>query len=152
MDLEEYGELMRSALGQRLGRLLRECATSQLGWAFALIHAVWFYLGVRSMGPPSRAAAAFLDSLQGADWTFFAGRPFHFAYQSWILKSVIVADMPSMLVQAACGLLLWPVSSVMHIDTYEGSCVAASPLFVFASVQWLMVGHFLQKRVWLRSR
>lgn len=97
---------MLSALGRRLAIFIGESASSRVGWAFATIHALWFYCGVRSMGPPSRAAAAFLDSMQGADWTFFAGRPFHFAYQSWILKSVIVADIPSMLVQAICGLIL----------------------------------------------
>jgi len=100
------------------------------------------------MGPPSRAAAYFLESLQGADWTFFAGRPFHYAYQSWILKSLIWADMPAMLIESACGLLLWPLSFVRRIPTYEASYISAVVLFVLATGQWLIVGHLLQKRFW----
>jgi hypothetical protein len=123
-----------------------------MGWAFVTIHAVWFYLGVRSMGPPSRTAAAFLDSTRGADWTFFAGRPFHYYYQSWILKSLLWADIPSALVQAACGVLLLPLSSVVHVGTYEGSYISACFLFAIASMQWLIVGYLLQKRFWPMSR
>jgi hypothetical protein len=140
------GQAMLSALGRRLATFLGACASSRVGWAFATIHALWFYVGVRSMGPPSRAAAAFLDGVQGADWTLFAGRPFHFVYQSWILKSVIVADMPSMLAQAVCGLILWPVSSARHVGIYEGSYISAGVLFVIASMQWLIVGHAFEQR------
>lgn len=144
-------QAMPSALGRRLASFIGASASSRVGWAFATIHALWFYVGVRSMGPPSRAAAAFLDSVQGADSTFFAGRPFHFVYQSWILKSVIVADMPSMLIQVACGLILWPLSFTMHVGTYEGSYISAGVLFVIASMQWLMVGHAFQQRFWRAS-
>lgn len=129
-----------------MGKTPAACASSRVGWAFTTIHALWLYVGVLGMGNPSRGAAAFLDSLQGADWTVFAGRPFHFEYQSWILKSVILADMPSMLVQAICGLILWPVSSAMHVGTYEGSYISAGVLFVIASMQWLIVGHTLKRR------
>src|ERR1700719_748718 len=104
----------RSALG-RVVRLFRESARSRLGWVLAAIHALWFYLGVLSMGPPSRTAANFLDSVQGADWTMFAGRPFHFHYQSWILKSVLLADLPSMLVVSVGDLLLLPLWFTKHI-------------------------------------
>jgi len=77
---------------RRFSGLLRECGRSRFGWILAAIHVFWFYLAIRSMGPPSRAAASFLDSFQGADWTLFAGRPFHYTYQSWILKSLRWAD------------------------------------------------------------
>src|SRR5258708_40157522 len=63
---------------RQIATLFRECVRSRLGWLLAAIHALWLDLGIRTMGPPSRAAANFLDGLQGADWTLFAGRPFHF--------------------------------------------------------------------------
>lgn len=103
------------------------------------------------MGPSSRAAAAYLDSLVGADWAFFAGRPFHYTYQSWILKSLIWADLPSMLIEFVCGLLLGPLSSVMRVGTYEGSYISAGILFAIASMQWLIAGYLLQKRFWPAS-
>jgi hypothetical protein len=107
---------------------------------------MWLGLGVRSMGPPSRAAANFLDNAQGADWTLFAGRPFHFTYQSWVLRSVLLADLPAMLVASLADLLVWPVSLVTHVGRYEGSYIAAGLLFVVATWQWLMVGRALERR------
>ena len=73
----------------------------------------------------------------------FAGRPFHFHYQSWILKSLWLADLPSMFVG---GLLSLPLSFTKHIDTYTGSYVGAGLLFVVATAQWLVVGFFVQRR------
>jgi len=103
-------------------------------------------------GPPSRAAANFLDSVQGADWTLFAGRPFHFTYQSWVLKSVLLADLPSMLVGSVGGLLLGPFSFIRHVGTYEDSYIGAGLLFVLATGQWLMTGCAIQRRFLSKTR
>jgi hypothetical protein len=130
----------------RVASVFRECVRSRLGWILASIHAMWLALGIRSMGPPSRGAASLLDSLDGADWTLLAGRPFHFTYQSWVLKSVFLADLPAMLVASLTDLLLWPVSIVTHIGRYEGSYIAAGLLFVVATGQWLIVGYALERR------
>ena len=132
--------------------LFRACMRSRLGWFFAAIHALWFDLGIRSMGPPSRAAANFLDGVQGADWTFFAGRPFHFYYQSWVLKSVLLADLPSMLPASLGGILLWPISLIKHIGTYENSYIATGLLFVVATGQWLMMGCAIGQRFRSKAR
>jgi hypothetical protein len=116
----------------------------------AAIHALWFYLGILSMGSPSRTAAIFLDSVQGADWTMFAGRPFHFHYQSWVLKFLVLADLPSMHVASVGSLLIVPLKLTGHIDTYSGSYIGAGLLFVVATGQWLVVGFLIQK--WFRSK
>src|SRR5450432_253447 len=129
----------------KVALLFRACMRSRFGWLLATIHALWLSFGIRSMGPPSRAAANFLDSVQGADWTFFAGRPFHFHYQSWVLKSVLIADLPAMLVGALADLVLRPFSFAMHVGTYVGSYIGAGLLFVVATGQWLIVGHAIEK-------
>jgi len=123
-----------SALGGVV-RLFRESARSPLGRVLAAIHALWFYLGILSMGRPWRTAASFLDSAQGADWAMFAGRPFHFIYQAWILKSVLLSDLPSMLVVSVGSLLSVPLQLTKHIDTYTRSYVGAGLLFVVATGQ-----------------
>jgi len=130
----------------RISMFLRSCVASWLGWLLSGIHALWFCFGIQSMGPPSRAAANFLDGVQGADWTFFAGRPFHYTYQSWVLKSVILADMLAMLIGSFFSLLSSPFRVFMHIGTYEGSYIGAIYLFVLATGQWLMVGNLFEKR------
>jgi hypothetical protein len=136
----------------RVASVFRECVRSRLGWILAAIHAMWLALGIRSIGPPSRSAANFLDSSQGADWTLLAGRPFHFTYQSWILKSVFLADLPAMLVASLTDLLVWPVSFVTHVGIYEGSYIAAGLLFVVATGQWLIVGCALERRFRKKTR
>jgi hypothetical protein len=126
--------------------LIRRCTRCQLGWLLAAIHTFWLDLGIRSLGPPSRAAANFLNSVQGADWTLFAGRPFHFTHQSWILKSVMLADLPAIVVASVGTLLLWPISFIRHVGRYQGSYIGAGLLFVVATGQWLMVGCVIQKQ------
>jgi len=130
----------------KVAPLIGRCLQSRLGWFLAVIHALWLDLGIRTMGPPSRAAANFLDGMQGADWTLFAGRPFHFTYQSWILKSVLLADLPSMLAASVGSLLLLPIPFIRHLGSYESSYIDAGLLFVVASGQWLIVGWAIQTR------
>ena len=137
---------------RRMATVFWGCVRSRFGWILAVIHAMWLGLGVRSMGPPSRAAANFLDNAQGADWTLFAGRPFHFTYQSWVLKSVLLADLPAMLVASLTDLFVWPVSFVTHVGRFEGSYIAAGLFFVVATGQWLMVGRALERRFLTTTR
>lgn len=139
-------DLMRFTVERRTGGFLHRCTFSRVGLTLVAIHAAWFYFGVRSMGTPSRRAAAFLDSLQGSDWTLFAGRPFHFYYQSWLLESLLLADMPAMLVQAMFGVLALPLRSIVRLGTYEASYINAGSLFVIASLQWLMIGYVIERR------
>ena len=103
------------------------------------------------MGPPSRRAADFLDSLQGADWTLFAGRPFHYHYLSWVMQALILADMPSMLVAAALALLLSSLHLTPHLSTFVQSYVDAVVRFILATGQWLLIGRRLEGRFPSRS-
>jgi hypothetical protein len=126
--------------------LIRRCVQSQLGWFLAAIHALWLGLGIRSMGSPFPVATRLLDSMQGADWTLFAGRPFHFTYQSWILRSVLLVDLPSLLIASVGDLLFWPISLIWHIGRYEDSYIGAASLFVVGTGQWLLVGFAIEKQ------
>ena len=125
-------------------QFVRSCMRSRVAWLLASIHAVWFFVAVEKMGPPSRQAATFLDSLAGADFTMFAGRTFHFTYQSLDLKALMVADLPAGLAQLPLGLLLSPLRKTLHIGTFEESYVSAALLFIVATCQWLVVGRLAE--------
>jgi uncharacterized membrane protein YccF (DUF307 family) len=56
-----------------------------------------------------------------------------------------------MLVGSLCGLLLSPLQFILHVGTYEGSYIGAGLFWVLVTGQWLMVGHFLQERLWPKS-
>jgi hypothetical protein len=88
---------------------VHSCLRSRVAWLVASIHGAWFFLAVANMSPPSPMFANFLDSLSGSSTTIFAGRPFHFTYESMTLKSLFVADLPSSLAQVPLGISLSPV-------------------------------------------
>jgi hypothetical protein len=121
------------------------CIRSPLAWVLAGLHAVWFFVAVHAMGPPSRAAAQFWDSFQGADWTIFAGRTFHFHYEPLIVKLLWAADLPALLMAILPALLMAPLIRLAHLGTFETSYVAADFL-IAGSLQWLAIGRRLEVR------
>jgi hypothetical protein len=129
---------------------LRSCANSRLAWLFACLHAAWFFLAIANMSPPSPALADFLDKGGSSTATIFAGRPFHYHYESALLQLLVLADLPSMLVETLLGLMLLPLLVNFPIGNYVGSYFGASFLFLIATFQWLVIGRSVQ--IWLSSK
>ncbi len=119
---------------------------SRLGWILAGFHGVWFFVALRAMGPPSRAAAAFRDSFEGADFTIFAGRWFHFHYEPLIVQSLFAADLPAMLLEMLAALIVSPIIRFVHLGTFERSYVDAAEFLIAGSLQWLAIGRRLEVR------
>src|SRR5215471_14145613 len=138
----------RTALHIVVG-FLRSCANSRLAWLFACLHAAWFFLAIANMSPPSPALANFLDSGGSSTAALFAGRPFHFHYEAALLQLLVLADLPSMLVETLLGLMLLPLLVNIPIGHYVGSYFGASFLFLIATFQWLVIGRSVQ--IWLSS-
>jgi hypothetical protein len=83
------------------------------------------------MLPPSPGLADFLDRGGSSTAAMFAGRPFHFHSEAALLRLLVLADLPSMLVQALVGLMLLPLLTNIHIGHYVGSYLGA--VFCFSS-------------------
>src|SRR5258707_3601978 len=128
----------------------RECTSSRLGWLFVCLHAAWFFLAIANMSPPSPALADFLDKGGSSTATIFAGRPFHFHYESALLQLLVLADVPSMLVEALLGLVSFPLLMNVRLGHYLGSYLGAGLLLLIATFQWLVLGKSVQ--TWLSSR
>jgi len=128
----------------------RSCVRSRLAWLFVCLHAAWFLLAVANMSPPSPAFADFLDQGGMSTATIFAGRPLHFHYESVFLKLLVLADMPSALVQSLFGLASWPLLVNIQLSRYSASYIAAGFLFLIATCQWLAAGYTVQ--TWLSSK
>jgi len=122
-----------------------------MAWVFACLHAAWFFAAIASMGPASGVAAQFRDTLEGADFTVFTGRFFHFYYEPKIVKSLIFADLPAGLAASLAELLVSPLTRLAHLGTYEASYIAAAELLLAGSFQWLVIGRVLALR-WRRSK
>ncbi len=96
------------------------------------------------MGPPSRVAAEFWDSVEGADWSILEGRSFHLTYEPGIVKALIFADIPAMLLAGTSDLIVSPLIRLARIGTYEASYVAAAEIFIAGTVQWLVIGRITE--------
>jgi len=131
------GKALRTDMRSRI-EFIRSCLRSRVAWLLASIHAAWFFLAVANMSPLSRVWAGFLNSMSST--TIFAGRQFHFAYESIWLKSIVVADLPAGLAGIPASLVLYPITRMAHLDTYTGQYVGAGLLFVLATIQWLILG------------
>lgn len=117
---------------------------SRMGWAFAGLHAICFFTALHAMGQPSRSAAAFWDSLSDADFTIFAGRSFHFHYEPLVVKAMFTADLPALLVGGLGSLVLSPLTRLFYPGTYERSYVDAAAVIFVATLQWLVIGQWIQ--------
>ena len=126
------------------------CIRSPLAWVLVGLHAVWFFAAIAAMGPPSRTAAQFWDSLQGADWTIFAGRAFHFHYEPLIVKALWAADLPALIMALLPALLISPLLH-LALGTFEASYVAAGGFLIAGSLQGLAIGRRLEVR-WQQRR
>ena len=124
----------------------KSCAFSRVGWVLVIVHSVWFFAMLKAMGPPSRAAADFRDSFQGADWTLFAGRYFHFAYEPVIVKILLFLDLPGLLIALVLDICVSPIVAMAHLGTFAASYVSAGEFLVAGSLQWIVIGRWLEMR------
>jgi len=127
--------------------LARAAVRSRLAWILVALHACWFFLAVANMSPPSRAEAKFLENFSGSTGALFAGRPYHFHYESHALQILMLADMPSMIAATPVALLTVPLLRLAHLDSYSGSYVAAALMLLVSSCQWLLIGGLVESRL-----
>jgi hypothetical protein len=72
-----------------------------------------------------------------------AGRLIHWNNESLVLQSVILLDLPAIMVAN----VVLPLSSSLNLCRYTQSWVEAIILLIFASLQWLLIGFGLQEFV-----
>src|SRR5262249_32002887 len=104
---------------------LKSCSRSRLGWLLAAIHASWFLLAVVNMGPPSPEFAKFLDSGGHSSTALFAGRPFHWRYETIFLKVLLLLDVPAVLASIPASLLFDPLLKACHVGLLYRSYAGA---------------------------
>ena len=130
-----------------LRRFLAEVVRSRLARLMVFLHAAWFFITIANMLPPDPAFAKFLEHFSGSTTTLFAGRPFHFAYESPAMQFLFLADMPSLIAGIPVGFLISPLMRLAGLDFYSGSYVGAFLMLLVASCQWLTIGKLLESRL-----
>jgi len=128
-------------------KFVHDSVRSRFAWLLVCLHTAWFLLAIANMSPPAPSFAKFLDSGGWSSATVFAGRPFHFTYESISLKALLIVDMPSMLAGIPFGLFLAPVEKALQVGSFVGSYVDAVVLLLVATCQWLVVGNLIDTKL-----
>jgi len=139
-----------SAISTKLARFLSGASRSRLAWLAVFLHAAWFLLAIANMHPPSRDFAQFLEHSEGSTVTIFAGRPFHYAYESVSLQILFLLDLPSWFASVPFGFLSLPFFELFHVGRFVGSYIGAGIVLIASSLQWLIIGYRVDK--WLGSK
>src|SRR5690242_7201410 len=119
-----------------LRHYIDECLRSRVGWIVALLHGAWFCLAIANMSPPEPEFGEFLDQGGGSSATLLAGRPFHFTYESLLLKLLILGDVPAIIAILPLSALLVISLEMLKIGSYWGSYGEAALSLFGASCQW----------------
>lgn len=119
------------------------------GILLAIIHGIWFCLVVSALGHHSHAAISFLPDGSSTE-TLFAGKPFHFEYESAFLKVLFFLDFPALLV---CRLFNYVFSLVrLQVSAFALSYIDAALLLCFGCLQWPILGRSIAARFWKLPR
>ena len=123
--------------GDKVLRLGKRVATSELGRAFVFVH---LFLVLYRFIPFVRFRGECRSS-HGAGWIYIAGHDFHFAYEDAWFQILFMLDMPAVIISE----FVLNISSSIGWCEFTRSWIFAILWLVFASVQWLLVG-FLHSR------
>jgi hypothetical protein len=133
----------------RAGRLWHSVVTSDIAWFVVTLHATVLILCTVNLAPSDREFAESLDRLYAAGGSssasVYAGRPFHFTYESVPLKVLTLLDLPALILAGGVergleGLRMLPSG------LYYLSYVSFSLDAVIGSAQWLLLGSLLGRR------
>src|SRR5215467_3337905 len=104
---------------------IRDAAKSRIAWLLACLHGMAFLVAVANMSPPSPGLGTFLDGGGGSSATLLAGRPFHFEYESLLLRSLVLLDLPATVAMIPVSFALVSVLKVCGFGFYAFSYVTA---------------------------
>jgi hypothetical protein len=139
------------AIFAKTARFLSEAISSRLAWLLVSLHAAWFLLAIANMSPPSAGFANYLEHGGWSSATILAGRPFHFVYESLLLRLLFLVDLPSMLAEIPAALVMSPLLRILHVGFNSSSYVDAALWLALGSCQWLVVGLLVEALLTRRS-
>ena len=116
---------------------LKRIALSRVGHLLLIVHlclVVYAFAQKPSYSDIPCTGSAFDSSL-------LAGRYYHFHYESTLMKTLTFLDIPSIALGSSAASLLSP----FKFCVYTASWIEGLLILTFASLQWLLIGFFLQE-------
>jgi hypothetical protein len=143
----------------RLVNFMRACATSRVAWIFAFLHAAWFFVAIANMSPPTPELARFFDQGGWSSSSVLAGRPFHFEYESNLLKFLFLVDLPSMVAAIPLDFAVGALLKAIRVGSFMGSYFGAGLMLLAGTFEWLALGKLFagwleqkQRGTWVLQR
>jgi hypothetical protein len=136
---------------KRLVIFIRACANCRLAWILVFLHAAWFFVAIANMSPPSPQLAEFLEQGGGSSAALLAGRPFHFHYESNLLKCLFVVDLPSMVATIPIGFVVVVLLKVLRVGNFVGSYFGTGLLLLAGTLEWLALGKLMEDQLGRRQ-
>lgn len=129
----------------------RQVLKSPIAWTLVLVH-LCLLIYCFSQKEPIPTDTSRDSFLANSTTSIIAGRGFHLAYESLLLKTIVTLDLPGLI---AIGLISVPIIVLAtklfpQPSFYTESWIGAAILLFVTSVQWLLVGYGIE--TWLRKK
>jgi hypothetical protein len=128
-------------------QFIKRVAGSRIGQVIFIIHLSLFVFEIARKPPvPRMMNNAIRTEEIMPSMLLFAGRPFHFAYESSLFQFLFLVDLPgAMLLSIIFSALSYPIFLVIPpLGEYDESWVGAIVFLCGASIQWLLVGYCIE--------
>jgi hypothetical protein len=128
-----------------ISRFIKRAASDRVGHTLLIAHLCLFIYVFAQKSPVSRTEHnRVIEAGETLSSTIlFAGRGFHFHYESPLLKFLLMIDSPALLIEMALGIFLIPLRYFVRLGAYDESWVAAGMFLIATSIQWQLVGYCL---------
>ena len=118
--------------------LLKRVALSRVGHLLLVVHLCLVVYGFA--WKPSVSPYTYPCVAQPSSNVLIAGRSYHFHYESDLIKALTALDLPAF----TLGSFLDTLLSSFQICAYAASWIFAAIFLSLASLQWLVIGWFLE--------
>lgn len=128
-------------------KLITSCRVGQILLILHLSLVIFAFI----QKPPVRRAESNVVRQAGefeSSSVLLAGRGFHWHYESSLLKFLAFVDIPGLLLSLLIGLILVPIFYFLPpIGAYDESWFTAGLLLLGTSIQWQIIGFWLEQVV-----
>lgn len=133
---------------------LKRIAVNRIGQCFFVVHLILVVYTLAEKPLVSRAVNNAFDKSEVVSASLYAGRLFHWYYESSLMKTLFIVDLPG----AFLGLVLFgaPIGLVLSflppLGEYDESWLFFALCFAGSSIQWMLIGYRLDRRIRLAKK
>ena len=132
-------------------RFIKSVARSRVGQILFVVHMSLVIFEFAQKTPVPRAELNVFSSEEIVSTSdLIAGRYYHFGHESLLLQFISLIDIPGFFIGYILSL---PISYILPpLGAYDDSWLAAIILLCGTSIQWFIIGYYIERVIKRRSR